>query len=202
MARVGSLFGQPSGKIAQLVFATWKGIGYARQYVIPGNPNSTAQQAQRLAFANLVKMGKAILGGAIQVFVDPFVQGVSGFAFFIGYNRKNAAVPLNYSLVKIAFGTLEPTYFSNASYAGSTVTCTWSSVILGNGLAADKVVIVIYDTQYIVGFVNATAARSAGTVGVSVGTGRTAANLKAYMFTADSGTIPTVVSNTDYRQVT
>lgn len=36
------------GKLANsLVFAGWKGIKYARQYVVPANPNSAAQQTQR-----------------------------------------------------------------------------------------------------------------------------------------------------------
>ena len=40
-----------SGKIADtLVMATWKGIPYARQYVIPANPKTTDQTNQRNAF--------------------------------------------------------------------------------------------------------------------------------------------------------
>lgn len=37
-----------SGAIAKaLVFFPWKGLNVARQYVVPSNPNSTAQQTQR-----------------------------------------------------------------------------------------------------------------------------------------------------------
>lgn len=36
-----------------LVFAKWRGIGYARRYVIPANPKTTSQTFQRGAFATL-----------------------------------------------------------------------------------------------------------------------------------------------------
>ena len=48
-----------SGKIAStLVFATWRGVKYARQYVVPANPQSTAQTAVRSVFAMLREMWK------------------------------------------------------------------------------------------------------------------------------------------------
>lgn len=43
------------GKLANtLVYADWKGIDYARQYVIPSNPNTAAQQSQRSHFSTAV----------------------------------------------------------------------------------------------------------------------------------------------------
>jgi len=48
-----------SGKIAStLVFATWRGVKYARQYVVPANPQTTAQTAVRDVFAMLREMWK------------------------------------------------------------------------------------------------------------------------------------------------
>lgn len=45
----GPLFSlSASGQLAKtLVFADWKGIDYARQHVVPANPNSADQQTQR-----------------------------------------------------------------------------------------------------------------------------------------------------------
>lgn len=41
-----------SGQIANsLVYSSWKGRPYVRRYVVPANPNSTAQQATRNVFA-------------------------------------------------------------------------------------------------------------------------------------------------------
>lgn len=46
---IGPLFSlSASGKLAKtLVYSDWKGINYARQYVVPANPNSASQQVQR-----------------------------------------------------------------------------------------------------------------------------------------------------------
>jgi hypothetical protein len=48
----GALFSMSaSGAIAKaLVYSSWKGISYARSYVIPANPNSTAQAETRGTF--------------------------------------------------------------------------------------------------------------------------------------------------------
>lgn len=44
-----------SGQFAKtLVAAVWKGIPYMRQYVVPTNPNTSAQVAQRTVFASAV----------------------------------------------------------------------------------------------------------------------------------------------------
>ncbi len=42
-----------SGTIGKVMtFASWRGVGYARRHVIPGNPKSTAQVLTRDIFAN------------------------------------------------------------------------------------------------------------------------------------------------------
>lgn len=57
-----------SGKLADtLVFGRWKGVDYARQYVVPANPQSSAQQTQRGYFTGAVSewhtTGSAALEG-------------------------------------------------------------------------------------------------------------------------------------------
>lgn len=48
-----------SGQIAKSqVYASWKGIAYARQHVIPANPNSTNQQAVRGVFGSMQDLWK------------------------------------------------------------------------------------------------------------------------------------------------
>lgn len=51
-----------------LTFSKWKGIGYARQRVIPANPNSTAQQLTRGVFSNASNIWK----GAPSLFTAPW----------------------------------------------------------------------------------------------------------------------------------
>lgn len=54
------------GQIGQtLVYASWKGRPYARRYVVPSNPNSTAQQATRNVFRTLNRIWQYMPGGAL-----------------------------------------------------------------------------------------------------------------------------------------
>lgn len=202
MAKVSGLFGVPRGKLAQLVFATWKGIGYARLYVIPGNPQTEAQTTNRTNFKVAVKFAKAILGSVLQPFSDPFVKGQSAFSKCVGLCMDAWHDGVDFLLVKPISGTLESTNILTAVYAGSNVTVTWSATCQGNGQATDKACVFVYDSVHQVSFFSSSAARSAATVAVNVGAGRSEAFLTAYLFFADSATAPTVVSNTDPAQVT
>lgn len=54
-----------SGKIGDaIVFADWKGINYARRWVVPANPQSIAQQEVRGIFSTLSEMWKRMPSGA------------------------------------------------------------------------------------------------------------------------------------------
>jgi hypothetical protein len=60
MARVTSLIGNFSGKMAGMVFANNKGGAYVRQFKMPTNPKSTAQNRVRAAFANGTNFWKGL----------------------------------------------------------------------------------------------------------------------------------------------
>jgi hypothetical protein len=63
------------GQIGQSqVYARWKGIPYARRYVVPANPNTTAQQLTRQVFRAADQQWK-YLGALAQA---PFVAAVKG----------------------------------------------------------------------------------------------------------------------------
>jgi len=77
-----------SGSIAKsLVFASWKGIPYARVHVIPANPNSANQQEVRGVFATLTAMWKRMP----QLARDPFEYAVRG----IPMTARNKHIQLN-----------------------------------------------------------------------------------------------------------
>lgn len=57
-----------------MVTASWKGIPYARQYVVPANPRTTAQQAVRTTFALLREMYK-LAPAALRAPWEAFVTG-------------------------------------------------------------------------------------------------------------------------------
>jgi len=53
-----------SGQIAKtMVYASWRGVKYARRYVIPGNPKTAAQTTTRVTFATLREMWKLMPAG-------------------------------------------------------------------------------------------------------------------------------------------
>jgi hypothetical protein len=196
------ILGRVSGKIADVVGASWKGIPYIRQYVIPGNPNSLAQQAVRERFADLVALAKAALGPVLQPFWDPFIRQNSGWASFIGLNMPLYTTPGDFSSVLMARGNLENTVITGAAYAGTDVTVAWDGTCLGNGQPTDHACILIYDETNKVAFFHSTVARSVEGDIITVGAGRTASELNAWLFFVDDPDDPTVISYSDHYQVT
>lgn len=72
-----------------MVTSNWRGIDYARQYVIPANPRTTAQQANRTRFALLREMYKL----APAAVIAPWTAFATGRPFlpvnkFVGENNR------------------------------------------------------------------------------------------------------------------
>lgn len=72
-----------------VVFGSWKGIKYARQHVIPANPRTVAQQANRTRFAFLREVFKL----APAVVIAPWAAFVEGRPLlpvnkFVGENNR------------------------------------------------------------------------------------------------------------------
>lgn len=200
MAKIPSgILGRVRGKIGDVVGASWKGIPYLRQYVVPANPNTTLQQTQRELFSDLVSLAKAALGPVLQVFWDPFLKSNSGWAHFIGLNRHLYAAHLDFSTVHLAEGTLEGDTMSSATYAAGDVSVIFSGTPHGNGQATDVAVLFVYDEVNKVGWCDTTSHRSDNAAVVTVGTGRTASNLNCWLFFTDSATAPTKVSFSNFR---
>lgn len=199
--RAGAL-SHPSGKFGSLVGATWKGIKYIREYVIPANPKTTAQVIQRTWFTVCVRVAKALLGPVLQPFWDPFLKSNSGYAAFIGRALTDMSDLTDLPAIKITDGSLEGSLIISGTYAGTNVTITWDQTVLGNGALTDMAGAFVYDAVNAVGFFNGTATRDDETVNVTVGTGRAATNLKCWLFFADDATNPTKVATSDFHQAT
>jgi len=197
----GGIFAKASGRLGGLVFATWKGIQYARTWVIPANPRTAPQLAQRALFSNLVFVAKAILGSVIQTFWDPFIKDNSGWAVWMGQNLTAMHPTFDPTLMIVSSGVLEATPPTGCTYAGPNVTFTWSSAVLGNGLATDNAICVVYDFANHVAFVNSAVDRSVGTAAVNCGAGRNNMFMAGYLFFADSATAPTKKSASIYTAV-
>lgn len=72
-----------------MVVGSWRGVKYARQHVVPANPRTTAQQANRTRFAFLREMYK-LAPPAVQA---PWIQFCKGRPFlpfnkFVGENNR------------------------------------------------------------------------------------------------------------------
>lgn len=79
-----------TGKIADaMVMGSWRGIKYARSYVVPANPRTTAQQANRTRFALLREMWK-LAPPTVQAPWNAFATGrpFLGFNKFVGENNR------------------------------------------------------------------------------------------------------------------
>lgn len=74
-----------------MVTAKWRGIAYARQYTIPANPRTTAQQANRARFAFFREQWK-LAPALVRNTFDAFATGRKfvGFNAFVGENNRLA----------------------------------------------------------------------------------------------------------------
>ncbi len=92
-----------SGKVADAVFARWKGRNYIRSRVVPANPRSTAQMVVRNSMARAVSLWQSLYA-EIKTAMDVYAAGyrMSGYNWMVGQNRKdeethdsNAITPAN-----------------------------------------------------------------------------------------------------------
>lgn len=79
-----------AGAVGQtVVYSRWRGVKYARRYVIPANPRTTSQQLNRNSFAVLREMYK-LAPDLARAPWGAFATGrpFTGFNAFIGENRR------------------------------------------------------------------------------------------------------------------
>ncbi len=88
-----ALFSDIRNKLAnQVVFGSWKGRGYFRQWVVPTNPQTAPQTAVRAVMADLVALYKSEVddgpkNSAWNVLGLP--QLISGYNFFVQIGKKS-----------------------------------------------------------------------------------------------------------------
>lgn len=136
MARINQgILGGLSGKIANIVGGSWKGINYIRSLPVSvANPRTVPQVAQRTKMAEVVAFAKIILASLIKPLWDRFAIKQSGYNAFVSEN--------------IDFMDLTGTAYLNAlviskgaigvpiilTYAATTTTMavTWSTALPDN----------------------------------------------------------------------
>ncbi|MBA7540041.1 hypothetical protein ES705_32330 [subsurface metagenome] len=129
MARVSysPLIVAVSGKVADCVFARWKGINYIRSRVKPANPNSAAQQVVRNSLSRCVSLWQSLYA-ELKTAMDVYAAGyrMSGYNWQVGQNRKdeetydaNAITPANSDIDGAAT-------FTPISGAAGIITLDWT----------------------------------------------------------------------------
>ena len=106
-----------------VTFAKWRGVDYARQRVIPANPRTTAQQANRTRFAFLREAYK-LAPTAVRAPWDAFAAGrpFTGVNKFVGENNRLLVGEVDLSAALMspgARGGLPPAGVVAATGAGS-----------------------------------------------------------------------------------
>lgn len=141
MAKVTApLFGfGASGTIAKaLTFATWQGVPYARQRVIPRNPRTTAQVATRTAFSIVNLIFRALPGSIRNIWTDSS-QGrpLTARNAFMSNNLPNIRGAADTSAIMLSPGTRSaPAIGPITAVAGSgagEIDITYSAPVLPTG---------------------------------------------------------------------
>jgi len=198
------ILGGFSGKVGNVVGGKWKATNYMRSWVIPANPNSARQQAQRGSMGRIVLIAQGILSTVLQTYWDPFQSKMSGYNAFVKQNIKKLSSPtfLLGANLEISKGSLTSVPAVTATYTTGTgvIAATWSDNSgSGNALGTDAYVMVVFKTDgTILGVQESTVnhlARTDGGDGLTVAPGLTAADV-VFFICFHRGTGPTLmVSN-------
>lgn len=93
------ILGGVSGKVANVVGSSWKGIAYLKALPLSvANPRTAAQQLQRGKMREIVEDSRLLLAALIQVYWNPFAQFMSGYNAFVkenidAYDQTSLATP-------------------------------------------------------------------------------------------------------------
>jgi hypothetical protein len=199
------VLGNTTGKIGGVVGGKWKDKNYLRTYVIPANPNSVGQQAQRGKMSAAVAFAKLLTGQIFNVYTDGFQKSMSGFNAFIKANVAYFASPVVWASLKITEGKL---YFaqggmSTYSTVQGKITVHNSDGVGSNGLPGDKVMAFAYNkVTGVVTFAAAEALRSDASIEIFIGSGHTATDYITYSFAIQkTGNMVSLLSNSLYATV-
>jgi hypothetical protein len=117
----GNILGDMKNKTADIVFFMWKGIQVFRKRVIPANPKSTAQTAQRSMFAEVMKVGEKLLLPILKVYWKRFAIKKSEINAFMQRNLKGQVTTLDVSKTVLIDGQMDVGVASSSSVRASGI---------------------------------------------------------------------------------
>lgn len=207
MARIRSgVLGNTRGKVAGVVGSQWKDKNYIREYVLPANPNTAAQQTQRSKMSDVVEFCKPLVGPVFNSYTDKFQKSMSGFNFFVKKNIAEFDGSPDHSNVKITEGKLHaPTVVAGAYTNGvADIDITWEESIGNNGALDDKMYALAYNnTTKLWYFASTEADRDDETLTIVGPTDAQPSNFEVYLWAIRySGTIVDIISNSVWGDVT
>lgn len=203
------LLGGFSGKVANIVGGSWKGIAYMRSLPLSvSQPNTAKQLNQRAEITAIVACSKTLLSWVIKPCLDRAAVMMSGYNLFI---HKNAALypagifdAANADKFEISEGVMDSTDLVTASLAAGTgiLTLTWvDDSDEGFKLATDTIHVALLDQDgNAIPSFSPTVLRSAGTIALQTRADGSMAPYYAYAaFRRFDGL---VVGKTSYKTVT
>jgi hypothetical protein len=141
-----------SGKVANVVGGSWKGIATMRSLPLSvANPRTAGQVQQRGKLALLVLISKALLVGIIKPLNDRFATRMSGYNRWVQMNiaAVNDNGTLNRMAFKISEGALENTTYTpvTPSEGDTTVQIDWNDNSgTGSALGSDLFYAAVYNS--------------------------------------------------------
>jgi len=188
----GNILGNMKNKTGQIVFFIWKGIQVFRTRVIPSNPQSVGQTAQRNKFTAVLRIAQDLLLSVVQPFWKPYAIHQSEYNAFMKANLDVVAYPIVWDAVIMAKGNLQETQVTSCEYTTGTgeVNFVYPNTLVGTQAITDKAYAVVYDPKTTSFFVNVagTATRNDQTVVVDCIAGYTGAditNLEGWLWFTD-----------------
>jgi len=144
-------FGARGSFAKTATFATWRGVKYARQRVIPENPNTTAQQATRNVFRTMSELWK-VSGTLLRAPWDAAASGrpKTDRNIFIGNNTKllrGQTSLANWQASPGARGGLPPENVTVDTGTAGEITVTFTNPTPPTGWTLDSAVAAILEDQ-------------------------------------------------------
>lgn len=148
------ILGGFSGKVGNIVGASWRGIDYIRS--MPAsvhNPRTEAQMTQRNRFSLVAKMLKTFVPIIRLGFAGSVGTGKSAFSVAMSYNVKNAVIGLypdfeiDFQAVKISSGDLYGASNASATCSAGSLSFVWDTDLLNNAAATDKVILLAFNAS-------------------------------------------------------
>ena len=169
------ILGGFSGKVANVVGSSWKGIAVMKSLPLSvANPRTAGQVTQRSKFGSAAKVGSILLTNVIKPFWDRFAQQASGFNDWLQTNIDffDAGGLVNEASVVMSKGVIEKTDItSQDSDTGAAVCSLYFTDDSGSGnrLATDIMKGIVYnETKDVWGFSTVDSVRSSESVDLTM----------------------------------